>query len=105
MAGQFVSRGRWRPGGRHDVYQFAALGRPPAQEPGQKVSRLATSARLDWPCRQHRRPGGRAAAEGEAGPGFLAVEVRDDGPGGANPGGHGLMLMARRVKARAGLSV
>jgi signal transduction histidine kinase len=44
--------------------------------------------------------GGEAAADGATG--FLAVEVRDDGPGGANPAGHGLTLMAERVASVGG---
>jgi hypothetical protein len=45
-------------------------------------------------------PEGELAADGDAG--FLAVEVRDDGPGGADPAGHGLTLMAERVASVGG---
>ena len=33
---------------------------------------------------------------------FLAVEIRDNGPGGANSSGHGLTLMAERVSSIGG---
>lgn len=33
---------------------------------------------------------------------FLAVEIHDNGPGGANPSGHGLTLMAERVSSVGG---
>ena len=45
-------------------------------------------------------PEGEPAGDGDAG--FLAVEVRDDGPGGADPDGHGLTLMAERVASVGG---
>jgi signal transduction histidine kinase len=45
-------------------------------------------------------PEGEPAGDGYAG--FLAVEVRDDGPGGADPAGHGLTLMAERVASVGG---
>ncbi|HET9974737.1 MAG TPA: ATP-binding protein [Streptosporangiaceae bacterium] len=47
-------------------------------------------------------PEGEPTAEGDTGLGFLAVEVRDDGPGGVNPAGHGLTLMAERVTSVGG---
>jgi signal transduction histidine kinase len=47
-------------------------------------------------------PAGEPAAEGDRGPGFLAVKVRDDGLGGADPAGHGLTLMAERVASVGG---
>ena len=47
-------------------------------------------------------PEGEPTADGDAGPGFLAVEVRDDGPGGADAAGHGLALMAERVASVGG---
>jgi signal transduction histidine kinase len=46
------------------------------------------------------RPEGEPAVDGDAG--FLAVEVRDSGPGGADPDGHGLTLMAERVASIGG---
>ncbi len=45
-------------------------------------------------------PGGEPARGGYAG--FLTVEVRDEGPGGADPAGHGLTLMAERVASVGG---
>jgi signal transduction histidine kinase len=33
---------------------------------------------------------------------FLAIEVHDNGTGGANPSGHGLTLMAQQVHAIGG---
>jgi signal transduction histidine kinase len=50
------------------------------------------------------RPGGPAAAA-DLRPqpaGFLRVEVRDNGRGGADPSGHGLTLMAQRVTSIGG---
>ena len=44
----------------------------------------------------------RAAVRAAAGDGFLTLEVRDDGVGGANPSGHGLMGVADRVDALGG---
>jgi signal transduction histidine kinase len=40
----------------------------------------------------------RAAAE----EGVLSIEVRDDGIGGANPDGHGLMGIADRIETLGG---
>jgi signal transduction histidine kinase len=34
--------------------------------------------------------------------GFLTIEVQDNGPGGADPAGHGLTLMAERVRSVGG---
>lgn len=51
-------------------------------------------------------PRGELAAQDDRGQrpaaGFLVVEVRDNGRGGANPCGHGLALMAGRVSAIGG---
>jgi signal transduction histidine kinase len=44
----------------------------------------------------------RAEVKARVGDGLLQVEVRDDGVGGADPSGHGLVGMADRVSARGG---
>jgi signal transduction histidine kinase len=44
----------------------------------------------------------RAEVRGSVEDGMLRVEVRDDGIGGADPGGHGLVGMADRVTALGG---
>jgi glucose-6-phosphate-specific signal transduction histidine kinase len=44
----------------------------------------------------------RAAVRASAGGGVLAIEVRDDGAGGADPRGHGLVGIADRVAALGG---
>jgi signal transduction histidine kinase len=44
----------------------------------------------------------RATVRAAADDGVLALEVRDDGVGGANPDGHGLMGIADRVEALGG---
>jgi signal transduction histidine kinase len=46
---------------------------------------------------------GRAAVRGVVQDGMLHVEVRDDGIGGADPGGHGLVGMSDRVTALGGM--
>jgi signal transduction histidine kinase len=50
---------------------------------------------------KHARAGG-AEVSASVGDGMLRVEVRDDGRGGADPGGHGLVGMSDRVSALGG---
>ena len=86
---------------RASTYRFTWMFRPSGSR--RRSSRVRTSS---WPRRSRMSSSTRTPGAPRSGrpwtDGLLRVEVRDDGLGGADPEGHGLVGMADRVTALGG---